>query len=107
MECDNFLAISLTTVGVVCDTTKGLESFAKAQRRNPIAAKCLVCMAEQLEFDPDLVVDQLNNHRRPVPAITDDYDDDSDEDSDNGRTYDYTTDGVNFSTTKSGEHKLT
>lgn len=82
-----------------CDTTKGLESFALAQRKNPIAPKCLVCMSEQLEFDPDAMAEELNNIRRPageLKVVT--YDDDSDDDSDDGFSYEYTSDGVSFST---------
>ncbi|KAE9972320.1 hypothetical protein BLS_004071 [Venturia inaequalis] len=77
-----------------CDTTKGLESFALAQRKNPIAPKCLICMSEQLEFDPDAMAEELNNIRRPageLKVVT--YDDDSDDDSDDGFSYEYTSDG--------------
>lgn len=53
-------------------------------------------MNEQLEFDPDLVVDQLNQHRGAVKDAGDDYYDLSDDDSENGCSYDYTSDGVSF-----------
>lgn len=71
-----------------------------AQRKNPIAAKCFLCMKEQLDFDPDHMADQLNEVRRPVGALKDaanDYDS-SDDDSDDGLSYDYTSDGVSFFT---------
>ncbi|TID24004.1 putative dna repair protein rad7 [Venturia nashicola] len=77
---------------VDCDTTKGLESFALAQRKNPVAAKCLVCMDEQLEFDPDVLAEQLNDLRRPPELQGTAYYDDSDDDSDNVLSYKFTPD---------------
>lgn len=40
----------------MCGKTKGLESFAKSQRRNPDTAKCFACVEGQLAneaFDED------------------------------------------------------
>ncbi|KAF2141378.1 uncharacterized protein K452DRAFT_298758 [Aplosporella prunicola CBS 121167] len=36
----------------MCKTWKGLEDFAKAQRKNPDHAKCNECMREQLDTQP-------------------------------------------------------
>ncbi|OXV11050.1 hypothetical protein Egran_01189 [Elaphomyces granulatus] len=36
----------------VCDKTKGLDEFAKSQRRNPDTARCINCVQNHLEADP-------------------------------------------------------
>ncbi|QDS74042.1 hypothetical protein FKW77_009146 [Venturia effusa] len=77
----------------VCNNYKGLEEFAFAQRRDPDAAKCLDCMNEQLDFDSDVVLDQLHNLRRPDGAIKGSAEDYSSDDSEDGMSYDYTSDG--------------
>lgn len=81
-----------------CDITKGLESFSLAQRKNPIAATCLVCMSEQLDFDPDAGADELNGICGSAEGRYDaDYDYDSD-DSEERYIYSCTSDGVGFFT---------
>ncbi|KAI5307084.1 hypothetical protein KEM56_004805 [Ascosphaera pollenicola] len=37
---------------VLCDKTKGLESFSKAQRREPKTAQCYNCLQGNLDADP-------------------------------------------------------
>ncbi|KAL6717449.1 hypothetical protein ACLMJK_005364 [Lecanora helva] len=60
-------------VCVVCDTVKGLEGFAKAQRRDPDNARCMTCIADVANETP---VDKKTG------AVDDDQDDeDSDSDS--------------------------
>ncbi|PSN69144.1 hypothetical protein BS50DRAFT_586494 [Corynespora cassiicola Philippines] len=37
---------------IVCHETKGLDDFAKVQRKKPDSAKCFACMDKQLELNP-------------------------------------------------------
>ena len=55
----------------ICDETKGLEEFSKAQRRNPDAARCLICVDDHLFTNPS------------IDDIDDDDDEDEDEDGEN------------------------
>ena len=54
----------------ICDETKGLEEFSKAQRRNPDAARCLACVDDHLYTNPSV----------------EDEDDDENENEDEGDT---------------------
>ncbi|MCJ1338612.1 hypothetical protein MMC09_003901 [Bachmanniomyces sp. S44760] len=38
----------------MCDEVKGLEDFAKAQRRHPDMARCTACVGEHLAFEPGI-----------------------------------------------------
>lgn len=54
----------------ICDTTKGLEGFAKNQRKDPDRARCLKCVNKVLETEPDLT----------PPASSDEEDEEEDTD---------------------------
>ncbi|KAB2579684.1 Meiotic chromosome segregation protein [Lasiodiplodia theobromae] len=62
----------------MCGKDKGLEEFAKAQRKKPDHAKCNGCMKEQLEFEA--VEDKHTYHGEVLGnSDSDDYDDSDDD----------------------------
>lgn len=38
----------------ICDTTKGLDEFAKNQRKDPDKARCIKCVNRVLDTEPDM-----------------------------------------------------
>ncbi|KAL0258855.1 hypothetical protein SLS55_006359 [Diplodia seriata] len=61
----------------MCGKVKGLDDFAKAQRKNPDKAKCNPCMKEQLEFE---AIEDKRTYHGVSMSDSDDDDDDSDSD---------------------------
>ncbi|GME49298.1 DNA repair protein rad7 [Neofusicoccum parvum] len=73
----------------VCEKDKGLEDFAKAQRKDPDHARCNDCMKEQLDTEP---INGQHNYRDEFLARSD-----SDDDEDFSSDEEYS----NMDTTKS------
>ncbi|KAL1647349.1 hypothetical protein SLS58_002677 [Diplodia intermedia] len=70
----------------MCGKVKGLDEFAKAQRKNPDHAKCNLCMKEQLAFEA--IEDKRIYHGVTMSDSDDDDDDDSDSDPDQFCSFD-------------------